>query len=713
MTDNNNSDDLYYVNGINASTGKLIEEPLTAAELAARAQRPESAPDPAEANLLRDRDARTTEGSFAPIMGVDERELGETGWGVLLPADADPKILDALKPLLKHRKDKAANLYQEYSGQRGYLPGEKWDSFRKRGDNNIGTGQAVPSEMPYYMLLVGSPAQIPYTFQYNMDVERAVGRIFFDKLDDYRLYAESVVQAETGKLALPKQLSFFATANPDDRATQLSSTDLVTPLSQVLTTELGGKGWSTRSVDPDSASKEALASLMGGANTPALLFTATHGAGFNLGDPRQLRHQGALVTKEYPGPLEWRKPLPESFYFSADDLAANAHLWGMIAVFFACFGAGSPPLSDFYHLRDKLPGEQLQMAAQPFLSALPMNMLCHPNGGALAVVGHVERAWTASFRTPGVSGEKARDLTVFQQMLSLLARGFPVGATLEDMNTRCAQRAVGLASALYPVLNQGLTPTPEIQNEISSLWTTTQDARNYIILGDPAVTLPLAQGDAAPAVRPALESITLTEPAPADEAKENPMSAGNAPSTKTTAVSDPNEPVPFLPLPSVPPNVMAQDPQLYEYWREHVHSGFQRNDKMFRRILDAFLHPYTLVVWLNGILFAIGAGSFVAAVVLSLMTRQVAFSFAFGGMGVLAFLAFFISKPLRSLEENLEFITWLGVVYNTYWNRIVYAMDQDTVQDDLHKINQETVAEIKDLIQSHAMMNGKKTQIKP
>lgn len=77
--------------------------------------------------------------------------------------------------------------------------------------NTAPLDEADPKEMPYYPPASRQPRGNPYIFQYSLDVNRAVGRIYFDTVAEYANYAMSVVSAETGKDGprLPRQATFW------------------------------------------------------------------------------------------------------------------------------------------------------------------------------------------------------------------------------------------------------------------------------------------------------------------------------------------------------------------------------------------------------------------------------------------------------------------------------------------------------------------------
>jgi hypothetical protein len=371
--------DKLFFNGINGASGDYDLPPMTPQQLAAII-----AGEQIDEGLLNELKQRR-QAHWAVKEGVDPKDLAQSGWGILMAHNADPAIKEALSELLIHRQKQAGERYREYVGPKGFRPGEDKNKFLAR--NGAGPGPVDPDKVPYYLLVVGDPDTISYRFQNQLDVQYAVGRIHFDTLEEYAQYARSVVQAETSGLALPRQATFFGVRTPEDQATLLSADHMIKPLASKMGADQAS--WKVKALLEGEATKSQLSKLVGGGETPTLLFTASHGMGFPKDDPRQMPHQGALLCQDWPGPGKWKKAIPPEFYFSADDIGNDAKLMGSMAFFFACYGAGTPKLDEFSQAFK----ERAQIAPQSFIAKLPRRLLGHPKGGMLAFVGHVERAW--------------------------------------------------------------------------------------------------------------------------------------------------------------------------------------------------------------------------------------------------------------------------------------------------------------------------------
>jgi hypothetical protein len=313
--------------------------------------------------------------------------------------------------------------------------------------------------MPYYLLLVGSPQEISFEVQQSLDLRYAVGRLAFDTPEEYHRYAQSVVAFESRTAQPDLRISLFGADHPGDRATHLMSTYLMPRLAAALAERPRGSHLET--ILGADATKARLAGRLTGPEGPAhLLFAAAHGLGFAAGSPLQRANQGALVCSDD--------------CFAADDVPPDARLDGLIAFFFACHGAGTPSSE---------PGacgeEPRLVAPEPFVARLPQRLLA---SGALAVMGHVGRAWGYSYIWDGAGVHTA----VFEDALHGLLAGQPIGHAIQPFNARYAELAADLGAMRRPALPEDTG----CNSIVARLATATEDARNYVILGDPAVRLP-------------------------------------------------------------------------------------------------------------------------------------------------------------------------------------------------------------------------------
>lgn len=463
---------LLWFNGVDGRNGGYLFPPSPARDLAGLALG--AAVDPARIRELQAWVARGEGKARRGLKeGLDPCKLDEAGWGVIFPSAANFEPLrEALAPLLDLRRSQAGKqqerFFRELVGDEGYREGESKVAFLAR--HGAGPGPANPEKMPYYLLLVGDPEAIPFAFQYQLDVQYAVGRLCFDTLDEYRSYAESVVSAETGQGGRRPRACFFAPANAGDPVTGSTSAHLAQPVAAGVRRDK--PAWEVETVLGDEATRGRLGDLLDEA--PAFLFAACHGLGFGSGDPEQRDRQGALVCQDWPGPGPGR--IDREHYFAAEDVSDQAQMHGLVAFCFACFGAGTPRWDEFTRQSQ---GRRELSSSGSFLGRLPQRLLGHPRGGALAVVGHVDRAWGFSVVWPDAGPQ----ITTFESTLRRLLDGQPVGWAMEFFNQRYAELTSDLAAEVEALgFGKKLDETV-----IADLWTASHDARNYTIVGDPAV----------------------------------------------------------------------------------------------------------------------------------------------------------------------------------------------------------------------------------
>jgi hypothetical protein len=462
--------------GILAETGRPFDD-LDEATLRALARQ---APEPEWPYLAEKAD---TSPHYGVTAEVNACKLAEAGWAVMFAPGVEPRVKEALQPLLDHRRGEIDDktLFKVFEGTDSYQPGETASQWLARYKLRLDVVDPALG-VPYYLLIVAPPETIPFEFQYALDIYWGVGRLWFPTADEFRQYADSVIAYEKiPKVPTSRQLAVFAPQHDFDRATQLFCQQVAEPLVNGAgpTPPLGQKqGFAVRPFIGDSATKDSLNELLTGAlphSPPALLFSGSHGMVFREEDPRQTDQQGAIVCQDWGG----FGSISAEHWYGASDLPAKAKVHGLVHFLFACYGAGCPQFDNF----SRQAGSPRQIAPKPMLGRLPQSLLAHPDGGALAVLGHVERAWAYSFQSER-GGPQTQG---FRDVITRVLLGQRLGQATDQFNTRWAALSTELAELLDRIADTELTEPA--QRKLARAWVARDDARNYIIFGDPVVRL--------------------------------------------------------------------------------------------------------------------------------------------------------------------------------------------------------------------------------
>ncbi|WNG15169.1 hypothetical protein [Cystobacter fuscus] len=438
--------------------------------------------------------------------GGDPNALPAQRWGVVAPeGPAGDRLLVLIKRLREQRQeDQGGEPVRVYRAPPD-LDTRMTHEWKKRV---LQDEKVAEAKRPRYLLMLGDLDQLSLEMQQLLGGDGFIGRLAFSRDEDYEAYVEKVLRWEK-KPSTTQARALFYTVHDGTRATSVGYQGLILPSlescreSQELgdfpvreLLELGkGEDGSGNRLLEQAASPE-----------PSVLFSLSHG----LGAPsqgwksvdEQHRRQGAMS-------LGARQTL------DASALANRPFLPGGLWFYLACFSAGTPSRSAFHpwlsQLRDagQFAGELDRLLAslprlgeRPFVAAMPKAVLANPQG-PLAVMGHMDLAWSYSFQDLGTTARNRPSR--FQGLLRSLVSGRRAGVGLSALSRFFTDANTELTS-LYELqeeaqLSGRTNPVNRIQR--AHLWMLRQDLAGYVLLGDPAVQLPVSTAKALEQARPA------------------------------------------------------------------------------------------------------------------------------------------------------------------------------------------------------------------
>ena len=427
--------------------------------------------------------------------GGDPQSLPAQRWGVIAPTGPDgDRLLALIEPLIAHRtagQHAPVKIFRVASTMDA-LDAARW---KRRVFDRGGAIDALPR----YQLILGDLDQVPMAMQQVLQTDSYVGRLAFDSDAGYAAYVSKVIDAETTTATARRGPAVVHTVHDQTAATQVGFEHLARPCLDLLRGRLDMGNFEGDAVFDDGQAAPSLDALMRAAvwDRPGVLFTISHGLGAPKAgwpDPARMRRfQGALSVGD--DILDGDTLANKSF--------ANKGLWFSLA----CYSAGTPARSAYHPWLEDLAklGEADTVAAalaglpppgaRPFIAAGPKAALANPNG-PLAVIGHVDLAWSYSFTD--TDGRALDRPGRFAHVIRAALRGDRLGTANRSLARFAAQASTEL-TGMYDAIARGGRVDPIRQAQI---WMLRQDISDYVLLGDPAARLPFARPEAIPVAQP-------------------------------------------------------------------------------------------------------------------------------------------------------------------------------------------------------------------
>lgn len=307
------------------------------------------------------------------------------------PADAP----EAIQRLWEHRGRPAVLRFVDGCGERA-------DYLRRYGRDEKGciqqqdlqlslstVGEGI-NHVPYYLLIYGSPGEIPWSVQYILNGTRAVGRLDLTEDEGLSHYVDRLIDGWNGSSAtIARALTWSVDQRGRSRdITQIMHDFLAVPFDDKLRTDstVTSRVFLERQEATGPALYEAMEQLR-----PGVIVTTSHGATESSAPPDQRR-----ATLGIPVDQAWKT-------LSVADLLARWEPDGAIWYAHACCSAGGDRGERFADLLDPNSAAAASIAAVAELgevvAPLPRRLL-GSSRPLRAFIGHVGPTFSWTLREP-------------------------------------------------------------------------------------------------------------------------------------------------------------------------------------------------------------------------------------------------------------------------------------------------------------------------
>lgn len=406
----------------------------------------------------------------------------QVGWGLILPENeaATEKeralALDAPEPItqlvaersqapvFRYRADLNHRFLRRYYVDQ--LPRDIAISGSPRGSGD--------KCLPRYLLIYGSPPQIPWSLQYVLNSAAFVGRLDLAG-EGLKRYVAALRSNWAGIACRPERPVVWTVDHGHPDITWLMRRAIAAPVAEQLhgDSQIGSE---LRLLAGSDATTGKLGQTLA-ERQPALIVTTSHGMTGPLADPALMARQlGWLVDDQFT-------------LLDPDQLLQSWQPAGAIWYAHACCSAGSDDSTNYQGLVDAGSTVAQTLSAVAALGAqiapLPRQLL-GAEKPLRAFIGQVEPTFDWTLRQPETGQVLTASLQTALYQRMHRARPEPVGLAFED----CYRHVGELLAQWNQALRQIAKGNPEASLAALRSQLTALDRQSMVILGDPTACLP-------------------------------------------------------------------------------------------------------------------------------------------------------------------------------------------------------------------------------
>lgn len=466
----------------------------------------------------------------------DPNDLAKQHWGLIVPEGTEgQRLAQLMAPLIAARRE-------QQGGDKPFVftvpPNMTAEAARKWWGsvyNNSSYNGVKLTELnrPRYLLILGDPTEVSWEAQQCFSADAFVGRLSFLNDAGYEAYIHKILAYErAAKAAERKVRAAFYTVLDGTAATSTGDRGLMKPTIAALQENYASNQFPASEILPLGANspltpEDFIRALE--SRYPTMLFTISHGVGAaaNVDEMERRRIQGAMS-------------FGQGKRITGEDVANRPFLPGGAWFFFACFSAGTPTKTAYQHWlaslkqaglnvrQSDIDGVLTSLAKErSFVAALPQAALANPDG-PLAVMGHVDLAWTFSFQD-GLSRafRPSRYHNIFRGIVDHARIGpayFDLQRVFNFANSELTDMIDSEERAR--AINEPLPEDKERSLRKAGLWMLRQDLTAYVLLGDPAASVAASASEEE--VRNAIPNIVTEKPADVSTTNPSTTSSPNA-----------------------------------------------------------------------------------------------------------------------------------------------------------------------------------------